>query len=76
MHAPETDEECQAWDILEMSIGQMRVHPMGGVLGLDIQAAITLSDLMGYDTPTVAEILCDAESTIVSAINTKTDSEP
>ncbi|MFN3827784.1 MAG: hypothetical protein ACK4NR_09195 [Micavibrio sp.] len=54
-----------------MTVGQLRVHPMGGVIGIDLPAIISVSDLMGYDTPVVVDILSDAEFTIVSQINTK-----
>ena len=65
--------EHQSWHVLETVFSQMRVGPAGGVLGIDLTAAIAVAGLYEYDVPAVVEILSAAEPGIVSALNASDD---
>ena len=49
--------------------GQLRPAGMGGVIGLDLPAALRMARALGYDEAAMAELLPYAERGMVTAIN-------
>jgi hypothetical protein len=69
-HAPLTDAGWQAWDVLARCSGQLRLAPNGSaVIGLDLVAAMSLANALGYDVRAVAELLPAAEAGLITALN-------
>lgn len=68
MNRPATYEGWQAWQALRAAGGQLR---MAGtvVVGLDMGAVLALGNALGACPVTLAEVLADAEATIVANIN-------
>lgn len=48
--------------------GQVRLAPSGVVIGLDLPAALTLGDALGYDRTALAELLPAIELGMVAGI--------
>ncbi len=49
--------------------GQQRVAGMGGVIGLDLGAALRMAEALGYDRRWAAELLPYGEAGLVAALN-------
>ena len=47
----------QAWDILLACQGQLRPAPSGHVIGIDMDAALTLATARGHDLKVLSELL-------------------
>lgn len=57
------------WDLALNLGGQLRVSPMGGVIGFDFSAALSLAQAAGVDAAAVAEFLPVIERAMVSKMN-------
>ena len=68
-HAPMTVEGWEAWDVLSKCSGQLRLVPMGGVIGLDLGAALACGQALGYEPSGLAELLPAGEAGLVTALN-------
>jgi hypothetical protein len=53
--------------------GQLRLAPSGHVIGIDIDAALSLSSARGYDLAMVSELLPAAEAGVVEALCAEAD---
>ena len=51
-------------------LGQLRLAPSGRVTGLEMTAALKLADARGYNVGVVSVLLQEAESVLVSSLNT------
>ncbi len=50
--------------------GQLRIAPRGGsVIGIDLDAALSIGAALGYQRAAVAELLPAGEAGLVAAIN-------
>lgn len=66
-----TNEEHQAWDVLQACLGQLRLAPSGHVLGVNLGVALKIADARGHDRAVVSELLQAAEAGLVEAMNSK-----
>ena len=64
-------EEHQAWEILNASLGQLRIAPSGRVLGIDMTAALRIARARGFDEAVISELLQAAEAGLIEAMNDK-----
>jgi len=53
----------------------MRVAGIGGVIGVDLSAALKLAEVLNYDSRAVAELFPYVEAGIVSALAKKGDGD-
>ena len=61
-------QEHEAWDVLLACQGQLRFAPSGHVIGIDINAALTLATARGHDLAIFSELLPAAEAGLVEAL--------
>jgi hypothetical protein len=61
-------QEHEAWDVLLACQGQLRLAPSGHVVGVDMQAALTLVAARGRDLVVLSELLPAAEAGLVEAL--------
>ena len=61
-------QEHEAWDVLLACQGQLRLAPSGHVMGIDMEAAVTLAIARGYDLAVLSELLPAAEAGFVEAL--------
>ena len=66
-----TTEEHQAWDMLNDCLGQLRFTPSGHVAGIDMNAALKLTEVRGFEPNVMSELLSAAENGLVEAMNEK-----
>jgi hypothetical protein len=69
-------QEHEAWDVLLASQGQLRLAPSGHVVGIDMDAAVTLAAARGYDLAVLSELLPAAEAALVEALCARTRTDP
>ena len=60
--------EHEAWDVLLACQGQLRLTPSGRVIGIDMNAALSLAGARGYDLAVLSELLPAAEAGLVEAL--------
>lgn len=73
MNRPRTLEGVQVWDLALRVSGQLRLGPMGGVVGIDLGAALAVGAALGIDGMAVAELLPVIETRMVKALNKRED---
>ncbi len=56
----------QAWDLLQQCQGQVRTAGMGGVVGIDLAAVMTVAEAVGYDRRSMAMLIPAAEAGMVA----------
>lgn len=56
------------WDLLERCQSQVKVMPMGGIMGLDFQSMLTMSKALGYESAGIAFFLPFAEAGMLNGI--------
>ena len=61
-------QEHQAWDVLLACRGQLRLAPSGRVVGIDMDAALRMTEARGCDLTVLAELLPAAEAGLVEAV--------
>ena len=61
-------QEHEAWDVLLACQGQLRLAPSGHVIGIDMDAALSLASARGYDLAVLSELLPAAEAGLVEAL--------
>jgi hypothetical protein len=61
-------QEHDAWDVLLACQGQLRFAPSGHVIGIDMDAALTLAKARGYDPGVLSELLPAAEAGLAEAL--------
>lgn len=66
-----TTEEHQAWDVLNDCLGQLRFTPSGHVAGIDMNAALKIAEVRGFETCVISELLSAAENGLIEAMNQK-----
>jgi len=62
-------QEHEAWEVLLACQGQLRLAPSGHVIGIDIDAALTIANARGYDVGVLSELLPAAEAGSVEALS-------
>jgi hypothetical protein len=58
-------QEHEAWDVLLTCQGQLRLAPSGHVIGIDMDAALSLAAARGHDLGVISELLPAAEVGLV-----------
>jgi hypothetical protein len=61
-------QEHEAWDVLLACQSQLRLAPSGHVLGIDMDAALTLAAAQGYDLVVLSGLLPAADAGLVEAL--------
>ena len=61
-------QEHEAWEVLLACQGQLRLAPSGHVIGIDVDAALTLAAARGHDLGVLSELLPAAEAGFVEAL--------
>ena len=62
-------QEHEAWDVLLACQGQLRLAPSGHVVGIDMNAALSLAAARGCDLAVLSELLPAAEAGLVEALS-------
>jgi len=57
--------------VLNACLGQLRFAPSGHVAGIDMNAALKIAEVRGFDAGVVSELLSAAENGLIEAINQK-----
>jgi len=57
--------------VLNACLGQLRFAPSGHVAGIDMNAALKIAEVRGFDTGIVSELLSAAENGLIEAMNQK-----
>jgi hypothetical protein len=57
--------------VLNASLGQLRFAPSGHVTGIDMNAALKLAEVRGFEPSVMSELLSAAENGLVEAMNQK-----
>ena len=68
-HRPQTLEGNQAWHLIELCQGQLRLGGMGVVAGLDMTAVLATARALGYDERAMALLVPFGEAGLVKAVN-------
>jgi hypothetical protein len=61
-------EEHEAWDVLLACQGQLRLAPSGHVVGIYMDAALSLATARGFDLAVLSALLPAAEAGLVEAL--------
>jgi hypothetical protein len=61
-------EEHETWDVLLACQGQLRLSTSGHVVGIEMDAAMTLATARGHDLTALSELLSAAEAGFVEAL--------
>ena len=63
-----SQQEHEAWEVLLACQGQLRLAPSGHVIGIDMDAALSLASGRGYDLAVLSELLPVGEAGLVEAL--------
>jgi hypothetical protein len=63
-----SQQEHEAWDVLMVCQGQLRLAPRAYVVGIDMHAALKLAAARGCDLAVLSELLPAAEAGLVEAL--------
>ena len=61
-------QEHEAWDVLLVCQGQLRLAPSGHGIGIEMDAALRIGSARGYDLAALSELLPAAEAGLVEAL--------
>ena len=62
-------QENETWEMLVACQGQLRLTPSGHVIGIDMDAALSLAAAREYDLAVLSELLPAAEAGLVEALS-------
>jgi hypothetical protein len=68
-----SQQEHEAWDVLLACQGQLRLAPSGHVIGIEMNAALSLATARGYDLAVLSELLPAAEAGLIEALRAHAD---
>ena len=74
-HALISRQEHEAWDVLLACQGQLRLSPIGQMIGIGLNAALQIAGARGCDLTTRSELLPAAEAGMVEALTLDTESD-
>lgn len=57
--------------MLTLAQSSMRLGPMGGCLGIDMNVVISIAQALGYDAAAVIELIGSSQVTIAEKLNQK-----
>ena len=60
-------QEHEAWEVLLACQGQLRLAPSGHVIGIDLDAALSLAGARGCALGALSELLSAAEAGLIEA---------
>jgi hypothetical protein len=63
-----TRQEHEAWEVLLACQGQLRLASSGHVVGIEIDAALTIGTARDYDLRVLSELLLASEAGLVEAL--------
>jgi hypothetical protein len=69
-------QEHEAWEVLLACQGQLRLAPSGHVIGIDLNAALTLAGARGFDLAVLSELLPAAEAGLIEGLHVSEDAGP
>jgi hypothetical protein len=55
--------------VLNACLGQLRFMPSGHVAGIDMNAALKIAEVRGFETCVMSELLSAAENGLIEAMN-------
>jgi hypothetical protein len=61
-------QEHEAWDVLLVCQGQLRLAPSGHVVGIDMNAGLGIGAARGHDLAALSVLLPAAEAGLVDAL--------
>ena len=61
-------QEHEAWEVLLACQGQLRLAPSGHIVGIDMDAALSLASARDYGLAVLSELLPAAEAGLVEAL--------
>jgi hypothetical protein len=61
-------QEHEAWEVLLACQGQLRLAPSGEVIGIEMDAALTVAATWGYDLAVLSKLLPSAEAGVIDAL--------
>jgi hypothetical protein len=64
-----SQQEHEAWDVLVVCQGQIRLAPSGHVIGIDLGAALRIGAARGFKLAVLSELLPAAEAGVVEALS-------
>jgi hypothetical protein len=67
-HTPNTQEGFELWDVIT-KYDQLRFSPDGTVIGFDILQIVTLSNTLGYNSPTLLMLIPYAQQGLCAAVD-------
>jgi len=68
-HRPQTREGNQAWHLIGLCQGQLRLGGMGVVYGFEMTAVLAMARTLGYDERAMALLVPYGEAGLVRALN-------
>jgi hypothetical protein len=73
-HALISHQEHEAWNVLLACQGQLRLASSGHVIGIDMNAALTLGAVRGCDLAVLSELLPAAQAGLVEILQANSQS--
>jgi len=67
-HALISRHEHEAWELLLACKGQLRLAPSGHIVGIDMDAGLSLASAREHDLAVLSELLPAAEAGLVEAV--------
>jgi hypothetical protein len=61
-------QEHETCEVLLACQGQLRLAPSGQMIGIDMNAALTVAAAWGYDLAVLSELLPSAEAGVIDAL--------
>ena len=75
MHAPQTLEGHEAWDVIQKGASQLRIASSGRVIGLDMAPLMMIATAQGYALRALTELMSYAEAGLLKASREQHDSD-
>lgn len=67
-HEPQTREGRLVWDLAQRCASQVRIAPMGGIVGFDLTALMGAADVAGVEQEWLLDLLPPIEAGMVDAM--------
>lgn len=65
-----------AWEMILSCQNQLRIAPSGHILGIDMNVALRMAEVRGWDLEILLELLPEAELGILEALMENDSSQP
>jgi hypothetical protein len=67
-HSLISSQEHEAWEVLLACPGQIRLAPSGHIIGIDMDAALRIGPVRGYDLAVLTELLPGSDAGLIEAL--------